>query len=155
MLKTFLARLFLADLRNLFSTKKCGIPPCPVFHCEKSRKMLRLFSVVRPHPYRAGGAFPPYCPRSSLLYVRRLVWVCIQSPCLPILFLSYHLQRRPYMNRSNPNYAIECTIDECANHCDCEPCCALSRISICSCSDTKALDAGHTECASFKPKPKY
>ncbi|MCI6639440.1 MAG: DUF1540 domain-containing protein [Pygmaiobacter massiliensis] len=59
------------------------------------------------------------------------------------------------MNKSHANHSIECTIDECANHCDCEPCCALDRIEICSCGCQKAQNSEHTECASFRPKQNY
>ena len=52
------------------------------------------------------------------------------------------------MNKSHANHSIECTIDECANHCDCEPCCALDRIEICSRGPQKAESSDHTSCAS-------
>lgn len=56
------------------------------------------------------------------------------------------------MNKSNPNHSIECTVDECANHCDCEPCCALSHIAICGCTDQKTCQSSSTQCSSFEPK---
>ena len=59
------------------------------------------------------------------------------------------------MNKSHANPSIECTIDECANHCDCEPCCALDRIEICSCGTQKAENKEQTACASFRPKQSW
>lgn len=56
------------------------------------------------------------------------------------------------MNQNHANHAIECTIDGCANHCDCEPCCALDHISVCNCGCEKAEQVAQTECASFCPK---
>lgn len=59
------------------------------------------------------------------------------------------------MNKSKANHCIECTIDECANHCDCEPCCALEHIEVCGCGCDKAESSENTACASFVPKQQY
>ena len=56
------------------------------------------------------------------------------------------------MDKAKVNYAVGCTINECVNHCEWEPCCSLEQISVCSCGDAKAVDCTSTECSSFKSK---
>ena len=50
------------------------------------------------------------------------------------------------------NRAIHCTIEECANHCDHDCCCALDSIQVCRCGAGTPTDCACTECASFQPK---
>lgn len=59
------------------------------------------------------------------------------------------------MNKSHANHSIACTIDECANHCDCEACCSLDHIEVCNCGCQKAEQSANTECSCFKPKQSY
>ena len=47
------------------------------------------------------------------------------------------------MDKNHANHCIRCTINECANHCDCEPCCALDSIEVCCCNTDKALSLIH------------
>ncbi len=59
------------------------------------------------------------------------------------------------MDKNHANHCIRCTINECANHCDCEPCCALESIEVCCCNTDRATDKQCTECASFRAKNEY
>ena len=56
------------------------------------------------------------------------------------------------MDKNHANHNIRCTINECANHCSGEACCALDSIEIC-CSGTVNKEC--TECASFRAKSGY
>ena len=59
------------------------------------------------------------------------------------------------MDKHHANRNIRCNINECANHCAGESCCALDSIEI-RCSGTNhPMNKECTECASFQAKSGY
>ncbi len=59
------------------------------------------------------------------------------------------------MDKNHANHNIRCTINECANHCSGEACCALDSIEICCSGTDHAVNKECTECASFRAKSGY
>lgn len=55
------------------------------------------------------------------------------------------------MDRSNKNTAIRCTVEQCANHCDCAEYCALDCITVGTHELNPTVDQC-TDCKSFQKK---
>lgn len=55
------------------------------------------------------------------------------------------------MDRSQSNKAIRCTVDQCANHCDCAEYCALDCITVGTHESNPTVDQC-TDCKSFQRK---
>lgn len=56
------------------------------------------------------------------------------------------------MNLEHANHCIECSLDECANHCVCEPCCALDHIQVGTCGEGSAQGTCEALCSCYRPK---
>ena len=59
------------------------------------------------------------------------------------------------MDKQHANHNIRCNINECANHCTGESCCALDSIEIRGNGSTHPMNKECTECASFEAKNNY
>lgn len=59
------------------------------------------------------------------------------------------------MDKHHANHNIRCNINECANHCTGENCCALDSIEIRCCTNSHPMNKECTECASFEAKGNY
>lgn len=54
-------------------------------------------------------------------------------------------------NCTTPNQSIKCTVDQCANHCECENYCGLKSIVVGTHESNPTMDEC-TDCKSFKLK---
>lgn len=54
-----------------------------------------------------------------------------------------------FMDKTNRNHSIKCSVDECANHCDNADYCALSQIQI-GTHEHQPSQEKCTDCQSFK-----
>ena len=54
-------------------------------------------------------------------------------------------------NCTTPNQAIKCTVEQCANHCECENYCGLTSIVVGTHESNPTMDQC-TDCKSFKVK---
>ena len=52
------------------------------------------------------------------------------------------------MNQMNPNYSIQCTVKQCANHCKSQQFCALDTVNIGTHEANPTMDQC-TDCLSF------
>lgn len=55
------------------------------------------------------------------------------------------------MNNEYANKSIQCTVNNCANHCCCDDCCSLEKISI-GTHESDPTKIPCTDCKSFKLK---